>query len=89
MCSRQPAYLVASIDTFVEPLEKTMNKKQGQKTGTELERLNDWIKSALRVMVSLSKLEGAMNARKFADFVERIKGNSKFTEKLRAIQEER
>ena len=89
MCSKHPTYLVTTLDDFVEPLEKTMNKKQGQKTGTELERLNDWIRSALRVMVALSKLEGAMNSRKFAEFCERIQNNSKFTGKLQAIQDER
>jgi cullin-associated NEDD8-dissociated protein 1 len=89
MCARQPTYIVASLDTFVDPLEKTMNKKPGQKAGTELERLNDWIKSALRVMLTLSKLEGAMNSRKFADFVERVKGNSKFITQLCALEEER
>ena len=88
MCTHQPSYLVTSVDSFVAPLEKTMNKKSGQKTGTELERLNDWIKSALRVMIALSKVEGTMNSRKFADFVERIKGNSKYAEKLRAIDAE-
>lgn len=89
MCSRQPTFIVASLDTFVEPLEKTMNKKPGQKTGTELERLNDWIKSALRVMLTLSKIEGTMNSRKFADFVERIRGNAKFTSQLASLDEER
>ena len=57
--------------------------------GTELERLNDWIKSALRVMLTLSKLEGAMNSRNFAEFVERIKGNSKFSLLLAAMEEEK
>jgi cullin-associated NEDD8-dissociated protein 1 len=85
MCSRQPAYLVASVDAFVEPLGKTMNMKAGPKTGTELERLNDRIKSALRVMIALSKLEGSMHSPKFSDFVERSKRNSKFTEVLQAI----
>lgn len=89
MCSRQPTYLVSSIDTFVDPLEKTMNKKAGQKTGTELERLNDWIKSALRVMLALNALEGAASSGKFGQFVERIKSNSKFTDKIRMIEEER
>jgi len=89
MCSRQPTYLVNSIDSFVEPLEKTLNKKPGQKTGTELERLNEWIKSALRVMLALSKLEGAMNSRKFAEFVERVKGNEKkFKQLLAAVDDE-
>jgi len=89
MCARQPTYIVTSAETFVEPLEKTMNKKPGQKTGTELERLNEWIKSALRVMVTMSKLEGVMASRKFADFVERVNGNSKFIAPLAALEEER
>lgn len=89
MCSRQPSSVIASLDTFVDPLEKTLNKKPGEKTGTELERLNDWIKSALRVMMTLSKLEGAMNSQKFADFCERVKGNSKFAPLLSALEEER
>lgn len=87
MCARQPTYLVASIDSFVENLEKTINKKPGQKTGTELERLNDWIKSALRATMALSKLEGTMNSRVFADFVGRVKSNSKFTGMLESLEE--
>jgi cullin-associated NEDD8-dissociated protein 1 len=87
MCSRQPTYLVASIETFCEPLEKNINKKPGQKTGTELERLNDWIKSALRVMLTLSKLEGTMSSRVFSDFAGRINGNSKFTPIIESLEE--
>lgn len=89
MCVRQPAYIVAAVESFVEPLEKTLHKKQGQKTGTELERLQEWIKSALRTMLALSKLEGAMNNRQFADFVSRTRSNSKFQPMLDAIAEER
>ncbi len=89
MCVRQSAYVVAAVETFVEPLEKTMHKKQGQKTGTELERLQEWIKSALRTMVALSKLEGAMNNRKFADLLSRTRANSKFQPMLEALAEER
>jgi cullin-associated NEDD8-dissociated protein 1 len=33
MCSRHPIPLVAAADSFVEPLEKTVNKKKGSKTG--------------------------------------------------------
>jgi cullin-associated NEDD8-dissociated protein 1 len=89
MCLRQPTYLAAAAETFVDPLEKTIHKKQGQKTGTELERLNEWIKSALRAMVALSKLEGAMNCRKFAEFAERTRVNTKFRAILEAVEEER
>jgi cullin-associated NEDD8-dissociated protein 1 len=89
MCARQPSYLVTSIDTFVDPLEKTMNKKPGQKTGTELERLNDWIKSSIRVMIALDALDGVPSSGKFGQFVERAKSDAKFAEKIRTIEEER
>lgn len=89
MCARQPAYIIAAVESFVDPLEKTLHKKQGQKTGTELERLHEWIKSALRTMIALSKLEGAMNNRKFAEFLARTRANSKFQPMLEAVAEER
>lgn len=90
MCSRQPTYVVAVVDTFVEPLEKTLKKSQGQKSGTELERFNDWIKSALRVVLALNRLEGAMNSRKFAEFVDRVRNdpNSKYRPILQSLEEE-
>ena len=88
MISHHPTYIAASIDTLVEPLEKTVNKKPGQKTGTELERLNDWIKSALRVMVALQGLEGTMNSRLFAEFVGRVNGNSKFQTIIESLKDE-
>jgi cullin-associated NEDD8-dissociated protein 1 len=88
MVSHQPTYIVASIDAFVEPLDKTLNKKPGQKTGTELERLNDWIKSALRVVLALEKLEGATNSRVFAEFVARVKSNTKFQSMIESLQDE-
>jgi cullin-associated NEDD8-dissociated protein 1 len=60
MCHHHPSYLVVAVDSFVKPLEKTINKKTSQKTGTELERANEWIKSGLRAMVALSRLDSVM-----------------------------
>ena len=88
MCPRHPIPLAAAVDSFVAPLEKTVNKKKGQKTGTELERVYEWIKSGLRVMIALSKLDGAMSNRKFADFVERINNSSKHRIFLDAVEDE-
>lgn len=81
MCSRHGSSpgtvaLVAAADSFVDPLDKTVHKKKGTKSGTELERVYEWIRSGLRVMLAISKLDGAMNNRKFADFVNRIKKSS-------------
>jgi len=89
MCARHPIPLVAAADTFVPPLEKTVNKKKGQKTGTELERVYEWIKSGLRVMIAISKLDGAMNNRAFSEFVDRINNSSKHAPFLQAVEDER
>mmetsp|Transcript_28913 Transcript_28913/g.78333 ORF Transcript_28913/g.78333 Transcript_28913/m.78333 type:complete len:1439 (+) Transcript_28913:233-4549(+) len=89
MCVRQPNAVVAAVESFVEPLEKTLFKKQGTKTGTELERLIEWKKSSLRAMVALSRVEGTMNNKKFADFVQRTQSNANFLSALEAIADER
>lgn len=81
--------LVAAADNLVEALEKTVNKKKGHKTGTELERVYEWIKSGLRVMLAISALDGATNSRKFADFVDRIKKSDKHRPFLQAVEDER
>ena len=60
MCSRHPDVIAVAAESFVDPLEKAINKKKGTKTGTELERVHEWIKSALRVMLALSRVEGVM-----------------------------
>ena len=88
MCSKNPSYLVGAVDSFVEPLEKTIRKKPGQKTGTELERLNDWIKSALRATLALGKIEGAMSSRKFHEFYDRVKNDPKNATILQALAAE-
>lgn len=57
-------------------------------TQTELERVYEWIKSGLRVMLAIAALDGAMTSRKFADFVERIKNSVPHRPFLTAVQEE-
>ena len=89
MCSRHPSYIVNAADSFVDPLEKTLKKKSGQKTGTELERLNDWIKSALRVALTVSKVEGVMtSSQRFPELIERIHSEEKFSSKIQALSSE-
>jgi cullin-associated NEDD8-dissociated protein 1 len=58
--SRYPNETFAFVESFVDPLEKTMNKKMGNKKGAELERATEWVKSAVRVMVVLSRVTDAM-----------------------------
>jgi cullin-associated NEDD8-dissociated protein 1 len=89
MCSRCPIPIVAAADSFVEPLEKTVNKKKGQKTGTELERVYEWIKSGLRVMLAISRVDGVMTNSRFSEFFNRINNSSAHQFWLNAVDDER
>lgn len=65
MSHRHPTYLVAAVDDFVPAFEtmfmdKTFKRKTANKTGTELERAKEWIKSGMRALLSMSKLEGVL-----------------------------
>lgn len=60
VCARYPDETAAAVESFVVPLEKTMNKKMGSKKGAELERMQEWVKSAVRVMIVLSRVTDAM-----------------------------
>jgi len=88
MCPRYPAEILSSVESFVEPLEKTMNKKMGSKKGTELERATEWVKSAMRVMIMLSKTSDAMNNQKFADMVARTRKAEKHKKMLAELGDE-
>lgn len=89
MCSRCPIPVVGAADSFVAALDKTVNKKKGQKTGTELERVHEWIKSGLRVMLAISRVEGAMTNHQFADFFNRINNSSAHQFFLNAVDDDR
>lgn len=55
MCSRQPIPLVAAADSFVEPLDKTVHKKKGNKTGVSLRILSDSSNFNARIISSLKR----------------------------------
>ena len=91
---KHPNAMVAAMDNFVPALEtmftdKTYKKKTTGKSGTELERGKESIKSGLRALLAMGKLEGSMTNRRFATLVERVKGDAKFRPMLDAIEEER
>ena len=94
MCHRQAPYLVAAAESFVSPFEemlseKMIKKKTANKAGTELERAREWIKSGLRALIQMSKLDGVMKCAKFATFVERVKANTKLRPMLDVLEDER
>jgi len=87
MCSKFPTEIVGSLEGFIAPLQKTLNKRMGNKTGTELERAMEWVKSALRIIFVLSRVEGAMNLQMFADFVERTRKSPTHQIMLKELEE--
>jgi hypothetical protein len=89
MCTRYPREIVAAAASFVKPLENTMNKKTSNKSGTELERALEWVKSAVRVMVTMSHDESMMNCPEFADLVVRMKKSSAIAPIIKVIEANR
>jgi len=85
--SRYPDAAAAAVESFVAPLEKTMNKSTGTKKGAELERATEWVKSAVRVMIVLSRVTDAMNCSQFADLVARIRKADKFKTMLEELDD--
>lgn len=56
LCPQYPQEIFAAVETFVDPLAKTIQTKLGtKKTGTEKERILEWGKSAVRVVYVLSR----------------------------------
>ncbi|KAG5182650.1 armadillo-type protein, partial [Tribonema minus] len=58
LCDLRPGAVLNSMDTLITPLEKAVNKpaKENQ-VGTEVERANDLVRSALRCVAAMSRLE--------------------------------
>ncbi|CAM9885730.1 unnamed protein product [Hapterophycus canaliculatus] len=53
-----PGGVLGSLDALIEPLEKTCNKQvKAEQVGTEVERANDLIRSALRCVVAVSRID--------------------------------
>jgi len=71
-----PGGVIGSIESLIDPLEKTVNKKPNKDApvGPETERANELVKSGLRAVLAINKLEDVANvSRKWSDFVEKVK----------------
>ena len=58
LSSHHPSITSSSIDLLIGPLERSINKKQAPKSGNELDRGNELVKSALRVVAALNQVDG-------------------------------
>ena len=68
-----PSQLVSSCDILIDPLEKAVNKKPKEGiVGFEAERAIELIKSTVRVISTISRLEEINNNRNWQEFSDRL-----------------
>jgi len=90
ICGYAPGAVLSSLDSLVDPLEKTVTKKvkDGQ-VGTEVDRANELIRSGLRAVLAISAIDDSAGiSRKFWDFVDRIQKREKLAAMVMAIKQE-
>jgi len=73
VCILAPSSLLGSLDMLIEPISNIIKKKpkEGQ-AGPEVERLIDLIRSAVKAIGSISKVEETSLNRRWQDFVESV-----------------
>jgi hypothetical protein len=72
LCVTVPAILSSAVDTLIEPLEKTVTKKNKELVGLEAERALEVIRSASSVITSISALPDIETNRNWQDFMDRL-----------------
>lgn len=72
--SSPPLLLAHHIESAIEPLEKTINKKPPaeQVPGPEAERAVEVVKSALRVSVALARCDESTTSRRWNEYFEKL-----------------
>lgn len=90
ICYVQPGSIVGALDSLVEPLEKTINKKvKEEQVGPEVERVKDLIRSALRALDAASAVRDAESHPRLNAVLENAKKNKMLGPLLETIRSER
>ncbi|CEG47211.1 TATA-binding protein-interacting protein [Plasmopara halstedii] len=90
ICNVQPGSIVGALDSLVEPLEKTINKKvKEDQVGPEIERAKDLIRSALRALDAMSVVNDANSHPRLNTVIESAKKNKLLCPLLDSIRSER
>ncbi|KAL3668246.1 hypothetical protein V7S43_006341 [Phytophthora oleae] len=90
ICYVQPGSIVGALDSLVEPLEKTINKKvKEDQVGPEVERVKDLIRSALRALDAASGVRDAESHPRLNAVLENAKKNKMLGPLLETIRSER
>jgi hypothetical protein len=90
LCSRagDEAAVGKNVDAFIEPLEKTLNKKIKDGAAiTDVDKIMDLIRSAMRVVLALDRLTGA-DTKGWGDFMGRNDANERLATIMTELREE-
>ena len=90
LCRTRGAVVLGAVADLTVPLGKTVNKKvkDGQ-AGTQMERRNDVIRSALRAIDSIQRIPDAHSSRSFEDFISTIMKKDHIRKMLAVVRSER
>ena len=81
-CAAKPGAVLAAADALVEPLDKALHKKEkSNSVGHEVERANELLRSAMRTVIAVSRIDGADGLRAVAAIMDKIRKK----ERLRAL----
>jgi len=89
LAKKAPAALIAGLENLVEPLRAAVTSKPKEAAvKQQVERNEELIRSALRAVVCISKVDGIENAMKFQDFMRSTVTQGPLNEKYEAILKE-
>ncbi|GMF42945.1 unnamed protein product [Phytophthora fragariaefolia] len=90
ICYVQPGTIVGALDSLIDPLEKTINKKvKEDQVGPEVERVKDLIRSALRALDAIGAVRDADSNPRLNTVLENAKKNKTLGPLLESIRSER
>ena len=89
LCARDEAIVCQHLDAMVEGgLEKAINKKIKDGTAAQdVDKINDLVRSALRVVVAVEKCKGSEGIKGWSEFVARIKKTGRIAGLLAGVEE--
>uniref|UniRef100_A0ACD5V930 Uncharacterized protein n=1 Tax=Avena sativa TaxID=4498 RepID=A0ACD5V930_AVESA len=81
-----PSAVLAVLDSLVEPLEKTIiHKPKGDAVKQEIDRNEDMIRCALRVIAALSRISGSDYSMKLKNLMNKITTTPSLAEKYKSV----
>jgi len=89
LSKKSPTALIAGLENLIEPLRAAVTSKPKEAAvKQQVERNDELIRSALRAVVCISKIDGIENAIKYQDFMRSTVTQEPLSEKYEAILKE-